>query len=81
MGITALGHRKIILKGAEDLRVNRRIVNPPHPPSLSTIGAGKQAMDKFRDESEEQKMNKNETAMDSHGSPVSNNSFPIPLLR
>mmetsp|Transcript_28190 Transcript_28190/g.40143 ORF Transcript_28190/g.40143 Transcript_28190/m.40143 type:complete len:589 (+) Transcript_28190:35-1801(+) len=35
MGITVLGHRKTILKGAEDLRVNRRIINPPNPPSVS----------------------------------------------
>ena len=32
MGITALGHRKTILKGAEDLRVNRRMLHPPNPP-------------------------------------------------
>jgi len=37
MGITVLGHRKIILKGAEDLRVNRRVLNPPNPPIASQV--------------------------------------------
>lgn len=39
MGITALGHRKTILKGAEDLRVNRRMLHPPNPPPISPLAS------------------------------------------
>ena len=68
MGITALGHRKTILKGAEDLRVHRRVVNPPQPPPGAELqqSPNRQKYSSMENSAKEEA----ESSMGSHGSPV-----------
>ena len=68
MGITALGHRKTILKGAEDLRVHRRVVNPPQPPPGAELqeSPNRQKYSSMENSAKEEA----ESSMGAHGSPV-----------
>ena len=74
MGITALGHRKTILKGAEDLRVHRRVVNPPHPPPAAGAGTEQQSPNRQKYSSLEKSVKEEgeSSLLGSHGSPVNN---------